>query len=130
MSVLVQVQGVLFRRAEKLISKAGKPYVRTKIRATSGNELQFWAVTAFSDTAQTELLRLDIGDALAVQGPVKIDQYERDGEMRLSFSVVADHVLALRQPPRKREKAETKARPATPMQPSKAPVPFDDDLPF
>jgi hypothetical protein len=46
-------------------------------------------------------------------------EYEKDGQKRISLGVVADHVLALRQPGRQR--AETLA--------SREPA-FDDAMPF
>ena len=49
-------------------------------------------------------MRLGDGDALSIQGALKVETYERDGETKLSLSIVAEHVLALRQPPRKRER--------------------------
>jgi single-stranded DNA-binding protein len=132
MSVLALVSGAIFRVPEKRTSKAGKPFVTTTIKATSGNELQFWRVSAFSDTAQAELLRLDVGDAVAVQGPVRIEQYEREGATRQSFSVVAENVLALRQPTKTREKRLQKL----PVDANSAgaqsarSIPFDDDVGF
>jgi single-stranded DNA-binding protein len=129
MSVLVLVSGTLFRAPEQRTSKASKPFVTTKIKATSGGELQFWSVAAFSESAQAELLRLNVGDALAVQGAVRIEQYERDGETRISFSVTADSVLALRHPPRQREKKDTKPQPSG-QSARPAARAFDDDIPF
>lgn len=58
----------------------------------------------------SELLRLSDGDAVSCQGSMKAEIYKPDnGEPRLSLSLVADQVLALRQPPRKREKDSTDA---------------------
>lgn len=38
------------------------------------------------------------GDALAVQGSLKVETYEKDGVNKLSLTVIAESVLALRQP--------------------------------
>jgi hypothetical protein len=43
-------------------------------------------------------MRLDLGDALSVQGTLKAEVYVKDGDTKLSLSIVADHVLALRHP--------------------------------
>jgi single-stranded DNA-binding protein len=51
-------------------------------------------------------MRLGDGDAVSVQGPLKVETYEKDGATKLSLSVVADHVMALRQPPKERKAAE------------------------
>ena len=55
-------------------------------------------------------MRLGDGDALSVQGALKVETYERDGETKLSLSIVAEHVLALRQPSRKRTASANGAR--------------------
>jgi hypothetical protein len=46
-----------------------------------------------------------------VQGALKAETYEKDGATKLSLSVVADHVLALRQPPKPREKTSPSEHP-------------------
>ena len=69
MSALAIVIGSLFKMPEQRVSKSGKPYITASLKVKDGAELQWWRVTAFSETAQTELMRLVAGDALAVQGP-------------------------------------------------------------
>jgi single-stranded DNA-binding protein len=49
-----------------------------------------------AENIQAELLRLQDGDAISVQGALKVELYDKDGERRLSLSIVADNVLALR----------------------------------
>ena len=131
------VTGTLFRAPEQRLSKAGKPYTTATIKVRDGDAAQFWRVTAFSDTAQTELLRLGDGDALSVQGALKAELYRPDGgEARLSLSLVADAVLALRQPPRERKpKATTSPREEAPDRlthagTGQAADGLNDDLPF
>jgi single-stranded DNA-binding protein len=99
MTAYALVLGSLFRAPEQRTSKAGKLYVTATIKAKDGDAFQFWRVTAFSESVQTELMRLTDGDALSVQGGLKAETYEKDGATKLSLSVIADHVLALRQPP-------------------------------
>jgi len=50
-------------------------------------------VLAFSDTAQAELLRLDDGDALSVQGALRVEAYSKDGEPRVGLTVIADAAI-------------------------------------
>jgi single-stranded DNA-binding protein len=69
-------------------------------------------------------MRLTDGDALSVQGALKAETYEKDGATKLSLSVVADHVLALRQAPKPREKTSPSERPAG------ANRDFDDAIPY
>jgi len=134
MSVLALVTGSIFRRPAQRTSKAGKPFVTTTVKVAAGNELQFWNVIAFSETAQAELLRLDEGDGAALQGPLKVEQYERDGKTRISFSVTADRVLALSQPPKAREPHQRETKEAEPRSTQRSessrPAIFDDDIPF
>ena len=56
-----------------------------------------WKLVAFSERVHAELMRLADGDAISVQGPFKAELYDKDGEKRLSLSIIADNVLALHQ---------------------------------
>lgn len=130
MSAYAIVTGALFRFPESRVSKAGKPYVTATLKGKDGETAQFWRVTAFSETAQAELLRLSDGEALSVQGALRAELYRPEGgEARVSLSIIADHVLALRPPSRNREKkADNRA-----SGPRRAAVPdhdLDDAIPF
>jgi single-stranded DNA-binding protein len=46
-------------------------------------------------SVQAELMRLADGDAISVQGAFKAELYDKDGEKRLSLSIVAERVLGL-----------------------------------
>jgi single-stranded DNA-binding protein len=83
-------------------------------------------VPAFSETAQAEMMHLTDGDALSVQGALKAEIYEKDGVTKLSLSVVADHVLALRRP----SKRAGAGKPAPVRQAARQDAPFDDAVPF
>jgi single-stranded DNA-binding protein len=123
------VTGSLFRAPEQRTSKAGKPYVTATIKAKDGDASQFWRVTAFSESAQAEIMRLAEGDSLAVQGSFKAELYTPDGgEANVSLSIIADRVLALRQPPRER-----KAPASGPQRDAHyrgGAAAFDDSIPF
>jgi single-stranded DNA-binding protein len=111
------VTGALFKAPESRTSKSGKPFVTATIRAKDGDAMTFIRIVAFYETVQAELLRLREGDSLSVQGAFKAELYKPEGgEPKLSLSMVADHVLALRQPPKDRQ-AKGAAGP-------------DDDIPF
>jgi hypothetical protein len=104
MTAYALVTGTLFRAPEQRTSKGGKLYVAATVKAKDGDTFQFWRVTAFSDSVQAELMRLTDGDAVSAQGAMKAEIYAKDGgESRLSLSIIADHVLALRQPPKPRD---------------------------
>jgi single-stranded DNA-binding protein len=124
MSSYAIVTGTLFRAPEQRTSKSGKPFVTATLKAKDGDALQWWRVTAFSESAQSELMRLTDGDALSVQGALKAETYEKDGATKFSLSIIADHVLALRQAPKPREKTPSRERYAATGRP------FDDAIPY
>ena len=58
---------------------------------------------AFNEAVQSELARLKEGDKITAQGAFKVEAYmARDRQTKLSRTIFADNVLALRQPPRER----------------------------
>ncbi len=108
MSAHALVSGTLFRTPEQRKSKAGKPYVTATLKVKDSDGFTFWRLTAFSESVSAELNRLSEGDALSAQGALKAGLYTPpDGEARISLSIVADQILALRPPPR-----EPRQRPA------------------
>jgi single-stranded DNA-binding protein len=126
MSAFAIFTGSLFRAPKQRTSKAGKPFVTATIRAKDGDALQWWRVTAFSESAQAELMRLGDGDGVSVQGAFKAELYTPDGgEPKVSLSIIADRVLALRQPPKERK--VPKEREAAHQGGAAA---FDDSIPF
>jgi single-stranded DNA-binding protein len=109
--ILALISGTIFREVAQRTSKAGKPYVVTTIRIKDGDAWQFIRVTAFSETAQSELLQLSEGDALAVAGPLKAELYTaQNGETKIALSIIADKVLPLKQHPKKQEVKPSDAR--------------------
>jgi single-stranded DNA-binding protein len=137
-TVHVLITGTLFRPAEQRTSQAGKRYVTATMKAasTDASNSEFWSVLAFSDTAQAELLRLGANEKLSVQGGLKVETYTaNNGETRISRTVFADQVLALRAAPKeKKPKAPAPAAERPPLErvniiPSKSSLP-DDDIPF
>jgi single-stranded DNA-binding protein len=114
MTAHVLVTGTLYRAPEQRVSKAGRNFVVATLRADyRDRETQWWKVACFSETAQAELMRLSEGDAVSCQGALQVETYDKDGETKLSLSVRADHVLALRQPPRQRERKTEEPKPDT-----------------
>jgi single-stranded DNA-binding protein len=133
MSAFIILTGALFRAPEQRTAKTGKPYVTATLKVAADSSADFWSILVFSESAQAELLRLGEGDKVAVQGSFKVELYTaRDGQPKISRTIFAEHVLALRQPPKER-KAKT-AEPAKAAHPS-APTrdrrrDFDDSIPF
>jgi single-stranded DNA-binding protein len=113
MTVAVLISGTIFKEPQQRTGKTGRPYTVCTIKAAAVDSASsdFWNVLAFGDTAGAELLRLAVGERLAVQGSMKVELYTAasDGKTKISRTVFADHVLAVRQPPRERR---PKAAPA------------------
>jgi len=135
MSVAVLISGSIFRPPEQRTSQSGKRYVSATIK-TSGADNEssdFWSVLAFGDSAQAELMRLADGEKVSVQGKPKFEIFEKDGKARISRTVFADNVLALRAPPREK-KPKAPAPERQPLEraniPPSASSDFDDDIPF
>jgi single-stranded DNA-binding protein len=131
-AVFALITGVLFKPTEeRTSSKTGRTFVSAtlKVGGESG-DAEFWQVTAFSQSVQAELLRLSAGDALSAQGKLKVELWQpRDGgEVRISRSLFADQILALKAPPKERT-PKPKAAKEAPEQSTAAP-PFDDGIPF
>jgi single-stranded DNA-binding protein len=138
MTAHVLVTGTLYRAPEQRVSKAGRNFVVATLRADyRDRETQWWKVACFSETAQAELMRLSEGDAVSCQGALQVETYDKDGETKLSLSVRADQVVALKQPARQRERKAEEPKPDTRAErPSLASHgcdgadPYGDDVPF
>jgi len=120
MAAHLLVQGTLFRAPEPRTGKtSGKSFVAATLKVRDGEAAQFSRVLAFSSAAQGELLRLDDGDVLSVQGGLRAEAYEKGGELRVRLTVLADAVLSLRRP-RKGQGPERQEQAAA----------YDDAIPF
>lgn len=104
--------GALFKGPEQRVSKAGKPFWTATLKCRDGDATQWIKIVVFSETIGSELMRLQDGDGLSAQGALSVSTYERNGETKIGFSLLADHILALRQP--RRPKSETKKTTAKP----------------
>ena len=106
MTTRVRVSGTLVQAPESRTWKAGRANATAAtatLKTKDGNHTQFWRIAAFSEPVQVELMRLTAGDAVAVEGALKAELYERNGGTDLSFGVIVEHVLPLRQPGKKRK---------------------------
>ena len=110
MTTQALITGTLYRTPERKTSRNDRPFVQATVRCKDGDASTFWRIFAFSETAQEELLKLRDGDALAVSGSMRAELWAPEGkEPRVSLTLTADQVLALRQPARKREKQDADA---------------------
>jgi hypothetical protein len=106
MTAFILITGTLFKPAERRTSKAGKVFVVATVKAASVDPLnnEFWNILCFSESAQEQLLRLEAGEKLSIQGGLKLETFRRDdGEIRISKTVFCDCVMPLRAPPKERK---------------------------
>lgn len=92
----VLVSGTLFRAPETTTLKNGELCVTAIVESREskhGNRTRFWHIAAVSETAQSALMYLSHGDTVIVQGTVKAAIHERNGEIALSFGVIAERIL-------------------------------------
>jgi single-stranded DNA-binding protein len=133
MTAFALISGALFRAPELKTAKTGKAYVAASLRVTADNATDYWSVLAFSESAQAELSRLGEGDKISAQGSFKVEPYTaRDGQTRINRTIFADHILALRQPPRERKPKAAPTRAPDDGAPSNQNDgrDFSDDIPF
>ncbi|WP_400769344.1 single-stranded DNA-binding protein [Methylosinus sporium] len=108
------VYGRLFGAPTQRTAKSGAAYVMAKVLSKGQDGDDFVTIFCFSESAGAELLRLGDGERVSLQGKLKAEIYAKDGESRISLTLVADQILALRQPPKERKaKAEKSATPTT-----------------
>jgi single-stranded DNA-binding protein len=135
MSVAILISGSIFKEPQQRTSSSGRNYVTTTLKAAAADNASsdFWSVLAFGTTAGEELLRLAVGERVTIQGGLKLELFEKDGQARISRTIFVDHAMALRQPPKERKpKAAAPERPPlerSNIVPASAPT-FDDDIPF
>lgn len=116
MTAYALITGVIFRAPLQKTAKSGKPFTTCTVKAGSDESGagDFWSILCFSESAQLELLRLEVGDAVSVRGKLKIETYAaNDGTTKISRTIFADAALGLRPAPRER-------KPKTPPVSSKA----------
>jgi single-stranded DNA-binding protein len=113
MSAFAMISGVLHRAPESRVSKNGKQFVTASVRVKDGEGSQFWRVTVFSESAQTELLRLSAGDAVSAQGRLEASIWTPDDgrEPRINLALTADVVMALKPQPKERRKPDPEPAP-------------------
>jgi single-stranded DNA-binding protein len=107
MTAFALITGVIFRAPIQKTSKAGKPFTVCTVKAGSDDTGgDFWSVLIFSESAQLEMLRLEVGDAVSVRGKMELKTYTaNDGTTKIGRSIFADAALGLRPAPRTKAKA-------------------------
>jgi len=62
-------------------------------RQFNSEEVDFFNVTAWRKTAELVAQYKNVGDLVLIQGNLRTDKYEKDGQTRTSTYVVADRVV-------------------------------------
>jgi single-stranded DNA-binding protein len=132
-TALALISGALSCAPELKTAKSGKAYVTASIKVAADNAVDYWSILAFSESAQAELLRLGEGDKISAQGSLKLEVYlSKNGEHKISRTLFADCVLALRQPARQRAPKAAARAPddGPPSSNQNDRRDFDDRIPF
>ena len=87
--------GKLHGTPQQRTSKAGKPFTTAKVLATtSKGEGLIVNVLVFNESAQTALLALGPGDALALAGSIEPTAWQdKDGNTRTGLDMIVSQVL-------------------------------------
>ncbi|MGI2326099.1 MULTISPECIES: single-stranded DNA-binding protein [unclassified Methylococcus] len=139
MSLHILAQGTLHKDPQLRQSASGKTFTTANVRIEADGSTTWCSLIVFDQTAQDELLRCHAGDAVSVQGKLKVSVFEKAGEHRASLDIVANSVTALRPKPRPKQQRQSKvdgrafdARQAygRPGPAHEAEPDFDDPIPF
>jgi single-strand DNA-binding protein len=110
--------GTLIRAPKSGTSASGTVWANTTIRCSTGQnregeaESSFVNVLCFGDVAE-KLVKLDKGDSISCQGPLKQGQYEKDGETRHTLEIVAQAILSPYQIQKKRDDSQANTKHAS-----------------
>jgi hypothetical protein len=98
MSVAVLISGQLTSQPEERKTADGRTMVTASIKARKGREnVEGWRIVAYSPAARSALLRLGVNEHLSVQGVGSVSAQRISGDVVLTHTVFAEHVLPLRQ---------------------------------
>ena len=100
--------GRLHTPAQARTSKTGKTFVVCRLTvADADQQRQFINVIAFREPVCDALLALDVGDSVAVAGPIKCSTWtDRNGETKISYDLTAENVMSLYSVRKKRDKTQ------------------------
>jgi single-stranded DNA-binding protein len=90
MSIEAAFLGSVVREPEQKTSKNGKPYLRFTARVGDGEQAQFVSVMYFGDDAAE--LGMAQGTRVYVEGSLRLDKWEKDGQPRSGLSVMSFHI--------------------------------------
>lgn len=124
---LLVIQGNLGRDPEIKTSQSGKSVCRFSVavsdKSPKGEHTEWFRCVAFDKTADIVAQYVKKGDPILVEGRLKTEEYEKDGEKKKSTDVLVSRVTLLGG---KRDRADAPA----PAAASGGGGFADDDLPF
>ena len=92
--------GSLAKPPVSKVGKSGKPFAILSVRETGVEPARWFSVILFGDGVQ-DVLRLNVGDPVALAGSVDAEIYTpAGGEARVSWKFTADAVLTARKAPK------------------------------
>jgi hypothetical protein len=92
--------GSLAKPPVQKVGKSGKPFAIVSVRETGVEPARWWSAIVFGDGVP-EVLRLGVGDPVALAGNVEAEIYTPEGgEARVSWRFTADAVLTARKAPK------------------------------
>ena len=111
MSIDALTQGRLMAAPQQRTSKAGNPFTTCRIRVagagTGESDSLLVNVIAFAEPAQAALLALDVGEAVALAGSLKVGVWTtNDGTTKPSLDLIASQVLTAYSIAKKRRSAQ------------------------
>jgi single-stranded DNA-binding protein len=88
------ISGKVMGTPSQRTSKNGNAFTVAKVRVPTGEDSMFCNVICFAENAQTALLALGDGDAVALAGSLKVGVWQaKDGTHRPSLDMTATQVL-------------------------------------
>ena len=139
MTIHVLLTGVLHKDAVSRTSQNGNPYATCTVRVEQEGQTIWVNVICFDEAGHNELMRLQAGDALSLQGKATPKVYMKDDEARPSLQVTATSVLPLKPKsspkqsytkPAPRQYSKSQGTDANRVEENLASEGFDDPLPF
>jgi single-strand DNA-binding protein len=125
MTIDAAFYGTVVRDAEAKISKNGKAYARFTVRDGDGDAAQFVSVMYFGADTGEIAAKIAKGTRIYVEGTLRLDRWEKDGEPRVGLSVMSWHARV----PAIGQHKSKKAAAAPTDHTAAAPVQQTDDFP-
>ena len=92
--------GSIAKRPVEKTGKSGKPFAILSVRETGVEPARWWSAILFG-AGVPDVLRLNVGDPVALAGSVDAEVYTPEGgKPRVSWKFTADAVLTARKAPK------------------------------